>query len=234
MDRLFSGVPSGKKVDFKIEGTKTENKLRVLFVDKPKRTQCQLLFSLRTMPFSHEDYPAFYLFNQAFGGGFTSRLMTEVRVKRGWSYGAYSSIYDRFSGDYYVAYTFPALKDTLPAIKLVREMFAKVHKDGITKEEFEFARDMAINKHPFGFDVPEKSMGKLNEEIELDLKRGFFFNFPEKLKLLTLESVNKAAKKWLPNDNFMLTIVAPKEELLEEVKKLFPKAEVKVVNFQDI
>jgi zinc protease len=64
---------------------------RLTFVDKPERTQTQILIGgLGTHP-KDEDHLALHVANTVFGGTFTARLTQEVRAKRGWSYGAYSS-----------------------------------------------------------------------------------------------------------------------------------------------
>src|SRR5262249_8286196 len=61
---------------------------RTYVVDKPERAQTQLVVGHAAPPPSHPDFIALHVAATAFGGSFTSRLMQEVRVKRGWSYGS--------------------------------------------------------------------------------------------------------------------------------------------------
>src|SRR5207253_3567377 len=61
---------------------------RLVVVDKPERTQTQILIAtMGTSPYD-EDHVPLVIANAVFGGSFTSRLMREIRSKRGWSYGA--------------------------------------------------------------------------------------------------------------------------------------------------
>ncbi|MEZ4846222.1 MAG: hypothetical protein R2877_04520 [Bdellovibrionota bacterium] len=54
---------------------------------------------------------------------FQAKYMQEIRVKRGWSYGAYGSIDSRRDGGSYYLYTFPKNEDTVDAIALSLELF---------------------------------------------------------------------------------------------------------------
>ena len=62
----------------------------VVLVDKPGRTQAQVQITQLGLDHRAPSFPAFQLTNDAFGIGFSGRLMKEVRVARGWSYYAYS------------------------------------------------------------------------------------------------------------------------------------------------
>ena len=61
----------------------------LVFVDKPDRTQTQMVIGGLGTHAHDADHVPLMVANTAFGGTFTSRLMQEVRAKRGWSYGAY-------------------------------------------------------------------------------------------------------------------------------------------------
>ncbi len=61
---------------------------RLLVVDKPERTQTQILVGTLGTSAHDEDHVPLVVGNAVFGGTFTSRLMKEIRSKRGWSYGA--------------------------------------------------------------------------------------------------------------------------------------------------
>ncbi len=84
---------------------------RLLVVDKPERTQTQILVgTLGTSPHD-DDHVPLIVSNAVFGGTFTSRLMKEVRSKRGWSYGASArTVVDR-RRQAWVMLTFPAAED---------------------------------------------------------------------------------------------------------------------------
>ncbi len=61
---------------------------RVILVDKPDRTQAQVRIGHLAARYGDPDTAALAVAEAVFGGMFSSRLMQEIRVKRGWSYGA--------------------------------------------------------------------------------------------------------------------------------------------------
>ncbi len=91
--RLAEARPdtSGENPVHVADAPKNPAKREILFVDKPDRTQTQLYFGQVGVRMTDPRFFPLHLANHVFGGGsFSARLMTEVRVKRGWSYGAYS------------------------------------------------------------------------------------------------------------------------------------------------
>src|SRR5262249_46720090 len=61
---------------------------RLIVVDKPDRTQAQIRIGHPSLRYGDPDTAALAIAEAVFGGMFSSRLMQEIRVKRGWSYGA--------------------------------------------------------------------------------------------------------------------------------------------------
>ena len=112
----------------------------IILMDKPERSQTQVLLGHSTVPAGHPDMVPLAVGNTAFGGTFTSRLMQEVRVKRGWSYGAYSGFsVGRELSTYHVNF-YPKTEDTIPALKLVLDLIQTLTKEGLPEEELAFAR----------------------------------------------------------------------------------------------
>ena len=89
---LLAGLPKGVTEPTPLAEVRGPTGRSLIFVDKPERTQTQILIGgLGTHP-RDPDHVALSLANTAFGGTFTARLMQEVRAKRGWSYGAYARL----------------------------------------------------------------------------------------------------------------------------------------------
>jgi zinc protease len=67
--------------------------LDIVLIDKPELTQTQFFIGHSSITSTHEDLIALDMFATAFAGSmFQAKYMQEIRVKRGWSYGAYGSI----------------------------------------------------------------------------------------------------------------------------------------------
>ncbi len=124
-------------------------------------------------------------------GGFGSRMMEEIRVKKGLAYSVYSNTSFNKSYSEFTGYLQTKLDTQEEAIKLVKEVIASFVKDGVTKDELEQAKHFLLGSEPLR-----------NEKLSQRLSRSFFEYYSgfelghskrelEKIKNLTLEDLNK-------------------------------------------
>ncbi len=200
------------------EAPKDSAKRLVRFIDKPDRTQTQLYFGQVGLRLTDPDFFSVYLANHVFGGGsFSARMMVEVRVKRGWSYGAHSYFRHGIRPRSWQAYTFPATKDTPNAITLVDTMIRAFREKGITQEEYTFARESLINSAGFAYNTPGKRVENLLLEKTLNLPDGFMKTYAENLAKTTPAGVNAAVKKYLKPDQMKVMVLGTAKDLKPKV-----------------
>jgi zinc protease len=195
---------------------------RLVFVDKPERTQTQILVGgLGSHP-SDPDHTALLVANTAFGGTFTARLMNEVRVKRGWSYGAYSSLpYDR-RRQAFSMWTFPKASDAPACIALELEMLRAFREKGVTAGEFAWARRYLARSHAFALDTAAKRVSLALDAELYDLPPGYYPRYLENLRAATLEQANQAVRERLSDENLLLCVVGTEATTLADVKQAIP------------
>ena len=211
---------------------------RMLIVDKPEVSQTQIYIGQIGMTLSDPDYFPIYVANHAFGGGsFNSRLMVEIRVKRGWSYGAHSSFRYGTVPRNWTVYTFPANKDTPETLALALKMLRDYQMGGLTADEFTFARDSLINSAGFMYDTPKKRVENKLLERTLDLPEGFMKSYAGKLRVLALDQVNAAVKRLVKPEQQSIVVLATAADLKEKLAKAagVPADKVRVLPFaQDL
>lgn len=208
---------------------------RVEIVDKPERTQTQVYAGQIGVRMTDDDFFPLYLGNHAFGGGsFSARLMTEIRVKKGWSYGANSYFRHGRRPRSWQMFYFPAAKDTPDALATGLRMIEDLKKNGLSAEEFQFAQSSLVNSAGFMYNTPAKRVENTLLERTLDLPRGFMKTYGEKLGAVTLPRVNAALKAYLQPDRLSILVLGTAKQLREGVAKaagVDPK-DVQVVGFK--
>jgi zinc protease len=205
---------------------------RLVFVDKPERTQTQILIgSLGGHP-SDPDYFPLMVANTVFGGTFTARLTQEVRAKRGWSYGAYSSLgYDR-RRQAFSMWTFPKADDAAACVALELQMLSDWWREGITREELSWAKRYLTQSHAFSCDTAAKRVGLELDEITSDLPRGHYARFVAHVGDVTLEQANQAIQKRISLDNMSIVVVGTHAVIGDDLRRAIPDlAEERVVPF---
>jgi zinc protease len=233
--QIAQARPGGDKAPV-LATPKNGDKRRMLIIDKPDRTQTQIRFGQVGTTFTDPRFFAIYLGNHAFGGGsFSARLMVEIRVKRGWAYGASSQLMGGSRPrSWTVAYS-PASKDSGAALKYGLGMVAELRDKGISQAEFQFARDSLINGAGFMYNTPKKRVENRILERMLELPDGFMASYAEKFAQLTLDDVNRSLKEFLHPDQLAIAVVATAAEMkgpLAEAAGL-PADQVRVVPYTE-
>jgi zinc protease len=216
------------------DAPKDQTKRRVMLVDKADRTQTQVFFGQVGLRMTDPNFFPIYLSNHVFGGGgFSARLMVEVRVKRGWSYGAYSYMRHGIRPRSFQIYTFPATKDTPGALSLIDTMVHEWQAKGITQAEFDFARTSLINSAGFTYNTPAKRVENILLEKTLNLPDGFMKSYADHLKTVTLAEANTAIKNYLRPDQMSVLVLGTAKDIKTKVADALKVApdEVKVVPY---
>jgi zinc protease len=170
--------------------------------------QSVAVFGLGAMPRRDPEFiPAFVLNQILGGGGFASKLMEEVREKRGLAYSVYTYVYPYqhasiFSGG--VATRNDAMGQSLDVI---RDELKKMADNGPSQEDLDNAKNYLIGSYPLRFDTNSKIATQL-----LGLKMdGFGPEYVENrnamIAAVTLDDMKRVAKSLLDTQNLIVTIV---------------------------
>jgi len=191
---------------------------RLLIVDKPERTQTQILIgTLGTHP-RDADHVALHVGNTIFGGTFTARMTREIRSKRGWSYGAYSSLpYDR-RRQAFSMWTFPKSEDCAACLRVELEMLREFRERGVTKKELAWAKRYLVRSHAFAVDTAAKRVG-LNLDAQIyDLPDGYHEQYIERVRAVTLEEVNQAVSGRISDRDLLVVVVGTESRIGDAVR----------------
>ncbi len=127
--------------------------------------------------------------------GFGSRMMEEIRVKRGLAYSAYSRFVVNKYSSYFTGYLQTKLSSEEEAQKLVKEIVENFVKNGATKEELDSAKEFFLGYEPLSSETLPQRVYRAFHEYYSGVGLGFS---KEKLKIiqnLTLDELNEFIKK---------------------------------------
>lgn len=205
---------------------------RLVFVDKPERSQTQIFIGgLGTHPHDN-DHLALQIANTVFGGTFTARLSEEIRVKRGWSYGAYASLPYGRGRQPFSMWTFPKAADAAACIALELELLERWRERGITKKELGAAKRYLDRSQAFAVDTASKRVGLASESVLLELPEGYHEHYVERLRAVTLDEVNGAIRNRIDPENLLISVLGTHPEIGVAIEKAVPRlASAEVVAF---
>ncbi|HEY5923234.1 MAG TPA: insulinase family protein, partial [Kofleriaceae bacterium] len=135
------------------------------------------------------------------GGMFSSRLMQEIRVKRGWSYGAGCALRRSRLPHWFEIWTAAAIDVAGSAVGLTLELLADYAAHGPTDDEVDFARSYLVGAMPFHVATARQRMQLAVRDAVFELPTGYTARLPEALAQLTAADVRAACKRHLrPED----------------------------------
>ena len=140
-------------------------------------------------------------------GGFGSRMMEEIRVKRGYAYSAYAV--NEFKKTYKIlkGHLQTKLENTEDAIKIVKELINDFVENGISAEELDSAKKFLIGSEPLRNETLSQRLLRKFNEYYLELGDGYYKKELEKIKNASLDEVNDFIKKHQEIKNLSFSIV---------------------------
>lgn len=172
------------------------------------------------------------LASEFLGGGFTSKLMREVRVKRGLTYSIGSHISGQKQYGRAGISTFTKNETINKLIEVVSDTILKIKKIGIDPEDFERSRGSIIGSHPFKF---ENNRAFLSQLLYLDhIERPYaeLFEFNQAVMKYSAKDTSKKIEDVFGINSQIIFVLGDKS-IEKELRKLNPKlGKMKVVDYK--
>lgn len=176
--------------------------------------QSVALFGQAGIKQSDPDFFAATILNHVLGGGsFESRLMNEVREKRGLTYGVYSYLAPRDLAEVYLGSVSSANDRIAQAIEVIRDEWTKLARDGVTQEELDNAKTFITGSYPLRFDGNGPIASILVGMQMLDLPIDYIATRNDKVDSVTLEDVKRVAGELLDPEGLHFVVVGQPEGL---------------------
>jgi len=151
------------------------------------------------------DNPDFYainVFNEAFGGGFSSRLFNDIRYNVGGGVGTNFG----HPGILQIAMSTKS-QSTVEAIQAARENIDELATKPITEEEIQHAKDAILNAFIFRLDSPDKILGERMTYEYYGYPPDWLDKYQAEIKKITPADVNRVAAKYLHKDQLAVLVV---------------------------
>lgn len=199
-DLPAEGPPLPPDVDFGLAGGVT-----VIDFDTP---QAVAYFGHKGMKREDPDFFAAYVLNQVLGaGGFESRLMTEVREKRGLTYGISTYLVPKFHAEMVIGSVASSNETIAEAIAVTREEWARAANEGLTQDELDAAKTYLTGEYPLRFDGNSEIAEIMVGMQMIDLPPEYVINRNDYIEAVTLDDVNRVAAELLKPDDLHFVVV---------------------------
>jgi predicted Zn-dependent peptidase len=162
------------------------------------------------MPFPNRHHPDFkkvMVLNTLYGGFFGSRLMSNIREDKGYTYGIYSYIQNHIKESAWVISTEAGKDVSEAAIQEIYNEMQKLREEKVDDEELLLVRNYMIGGILGELDGPFQIMAKWKNIILNDMDESYFYDSVNEIKAVNADQLMELANKYLRPENFWELVV---------------------------
>jgi len=175
------------------------------------------------------DFYAIQVFNEAFGGGFSSRLVQQLRTAKGLAYGVGGGIGTAFDHPGITRLAMGTKSEsTVEAIQGLYGEIDRLAKDPLTDEEIQRAKDSILNSFVFNFDSPDKVLRERMAYEFYGYPPDFLERFRTGVEKVTTADVGRIPSKYLHKEQLALLVVGNPSEFDKPLSSLGPVKNVDI------
>jgi zinc protease len=216
LDRIFGALPDKAKVQPPADTT-PKGAGETILVPRPQAQSVVLMSEAGVKRDDPDWFPA-YIMNYVLGGGsFSSRLMNEIREKRGLTYGVYSYLVPFQHAAMVMAGGSTANQNAGKMVELMKEEWRKMRDEGITQAELDDAKTFLTGSFPLQFTSSEAIADVLLQVQRDNLGIDYLDRRTALINSVTLEDVKRVAQRLL-DPAALLTVVVGKPEGIEPTR----------------
>lgn len=168
-----------------------------IHVSKPDAVQSTLRIGKRMPHHSHPDYLKLKVLITLFGGYFGSRLMSNLREEKGYTYGIYASLVGLKQGSYLSIGTDVGIEVVEDAIEQIRIEAEQLQQQPIDSQELEIVKNYMLGQLTGDFETAFNTADYYKSLIILGYDHHYLDNLVHTIKTVTAEELTKLAQLYL-------------------------------------
>lgn len=205
LDRLLGDLPATGAAQ---TGRATLNETGGIKMQPYPGPTSVVLFQQGGLRYDDPDYFAAVLLNEILGGGrFSARLMTEVREKRGLTYGIGTGLASYDHAETLTGQFQASNEKVAEAIKVIQDQWARIAKEGVTEDELDRAKTYMTGAYPLRFDGNSNIASILVGMQMMGLAPDYPRTRNDRVNAVTLADVKRVAERLIKPDNLFFMVV---------------------------
>ena len=220
--QAFDSWPKGPEAPH-AQITFSPEKPRVYFVPKEDVNQSDIQMVTLGIERNNPDYFAVEVMNYAFGAGFSSRLLKDLRTEKGLAYAVGGGIGSAFDhpGIFRLAIGTKSAT-TAEAVEGLRQELRKLVDDPPKGEELRMAKETILNAFIFNFDSKAKVLREQMAYEYYGYPLDFLDRYRAGIEKTTAEDVARVAKNYVHPEKFATLVVGNPQEIGNQLSALGP------------
>lgn len=216
IEKAFAGWKKGDALIHNIP--KVEAKRALYKLDRPGAPQSTIYLGMPATTPSDDDYIKFMVMNAILGGSFGSRITSNIREDKGYTYSPGSFVWNRYKTGYWIESADVTTESTGASIKEILYEIDRLRKQPPSEAELQ-----GIKNYLTGIYVLQNSTrtGVINQLENMnynELDKNYIDTYVQKLNAVTTKDVQEMAQKYLGEDKMTIVVVGDLSKITEQLK----------------
>ncbi|KQU61891.1 peptidase M16 [Sphingomonas sp. Leaf339] len=199
---------------------------RVIVVDMPDAGQAGVVVARPGIMRGDDRYYPLNVGNTVLGGGFSSRLNQEIRIKRGLAYGAGSSVTARRLGGSVSARTQTKNPTAAEAVQLIAAEMARMGATPVPADELDTRKAVLVGGFGRAIETTDGVADIIGDYVVQDVPLTEIGRYTAKVQGVDPAAVQKAAQALLDPKAASVVVVGDAKQFIAPLKALYPNVEV--------
>jgi zinc protease len=194
---------------------------QVYFIDVADAKQSVIRIGSLALSGKDDAFNELVYANDRLGGGSSSRMFQQMRIEKGWTYGAYSWVGQTLEVAPFTASSSVRSNVTLPSLQLMRQLLDD-YGDTFGEDEMAVTKNMVIKINTRAFESLDAKLGVLRRISKYDLPVDFVEREQQELLAMELADFHRIIERYMKVDDMLYLVVGDGLTQLDEVAQLGP------------
>jgi len=221
LEKLFSGWKPGQTPEKNVKPVQRPPKSIVYMMDKPGAQQSIIMVGNIAPPQNNPNEIAIEAMNDALGGLFLSRINSNLREDKHWSYGTRTLLWSaRGQRPWLTLAPVQTDKTKESLVEINKELRGVLGDHPLTQEELSVVQDSETLSLPGSRETQQEVGSSINELVQFGLSDDYYETMAAKIRALKPADVANAAKIVDHPDNLIWVVVGDRSKIEAGVKEL--------------
>lgn len=214
----------GPETSYPVAEAQSNNKTKIL--DRPGAPQSTIYYGLPVADPSSEDYIPLDIMNSLLGGSFGSRITSNIREDKGYTYSPSSALYANHKSGLWYESADVTTEHTGASIDEINKEINRLRTEAPTQEELQGIQNYESGIYVLQNSTPGGIISQLNFLDIHDLPESFLVDKVKNINAVTPEDIQKMAKKYIDPEKMTLIVVGDKQVIKDQVKETIDQPEM--------
>jgi zinc protease len=216
IDESFAPWQKGPAVDYPV--AKPARNGPVEIIDRPGAPQTTVMLGLPVIDPSQPDYLALQVTNTLLGGSFISRITSNIREDKGYTYSPYASMNANVKAAYWAERADVTTEHTGASLQEISKEIKRLQTEPVDKKELEGIQNFEAGNFVLQNSTPNGIINQLNFIDLHGLGDDYLSNRVKNIYAVTPEKIQGLAREYFKYENMTLVLVGDKKQLDKQMK----------------